>query len=115
MSKKMATETQKGRKNYVTHHCLIKFLVERSLQEASPMLSWKYFLKNERIQNLGPMFQPAISKMRGSTKSALGASSSKTHNEQLLSKEESSNPENVKITQTLVPSSPAKRHKKFYV
>lgn len=33
----MAIETQKGRENFPSHHYLIKFLVEKSLQEVSGM------------------------------------------------------------------------------
>ena len=34
-----AKETHKGKDNYVTHHVLIKLLIERSLRGISPM-SW---------------------------------------------------------------------------
>ena len=44
-----AEETQKGKDNYVTHHALIKLLIERSLRDVSPM-TWDEFLQAKTLQ-----------------------------------------------------------------
>lgn len=41
-------ETQKGKDNYVTHHALIKLLIERSLRDVSPM-TWDEFLQAKTL------------------------------------------------------------------
>ena len=42
-------ETQKGKENYVTHHALIKLLIERSLRDVSP-LTWDEFVQLKTLQ-----------------------------------------------------------------
>ena len=50
-------ETQKGKENMVTHHALIKFLIERSLRDVSPM-TWDEFLQAKTLQpQAGPSEQ----------------------------------------------------------
>ncbi len=44
-----AKETQKGKDNSVTHHALIKFLIERSLRDVSP-LTWDDFVNFKTLQ-----------------------------------------------------------------
>ena len=41
-----AKETQKGKVNFVSHHALIKLLVERSLRDSSP-ISWAEFVESK--------------------------------------------------------------------
>lgn len=55
----MAVETQKGRGNFVSHHCLIKLLVEKYLHEVSDM-TWEEFLNIHqfRPEHLQPMVLP---------------------------------------------------------
>lgn len=55
----MAVETQKGRDNFVSHHCLIKLLVEKYLQEVSGM-TWEEFVNIDqfRQENVHPRGQP---------------------------------------------------------
>lgn len=40
----MVAETHKGRDNFLSHHCLIKLLVEKSLHDVSGM-TWEEFIK----------------------------------------------------------------------
>ena len=42
-------ETQKGKDNSITHHALIKLLIERSLRDVSP-LTWDEFVKFKTLQ-----------------------------------------------------------------
>ena len=52
-----AEETQKGKENYVTHHALIKLLIERSLRDVSP-LTWDEFVQLKTLQpQAGPSKQ----------------------------------------------------------
>ena len=44
-----AEETQKGKANYVSHHAIIKILVERSLRDSSP-ISWANFFETKTLQ-----------------------------------------------------------------
>ena len=44
-----AEETQKGKDNFVTHHALIKLLIEISLRDVSP-LTWDDFVKFKTLQ-----------------------------------------------------------------
>lgn len=44
-----ATETQKGRPHFVSHHCLIKILVEKFLRDVSPML-WNEFVETRMFR-----------------------------------------------------------------
>ena len=44
-----AEETQKGKENFVTHHALIKLLIERSLRDVSP-LTWDEFVQLKTLQ-----------------------------------------------------------------
>lgn len=44
-----AEETQKGKPNYVSHHALIKILVEQSLRDSSP-ISWAEFVESKTLQ-----------------------------------------------------------------
>ena len=54
-----AKETQKGKYNFVTHHALIKLLIERSLRDVSPM-TWDEFLKAKTLQpQAAPSEQPS--------------------------------------------------------
>ena len=54
-----AEETQKGKDNFVTHHALIKFLIERSLRDASPM-SWEEIFQCKTLQpQAAPNEQPS--------------------------------------------------------
>lgn len=53
----MATETQKGMDNYVSHHFLIKFLVEKSLHNVSRM-SWEDFINVDQFRH--EQLQPRV-------------------------------------------------------
>ena len=44
-----AEELEKGKDNSVTHHALIKLLIERSLRDVSPM-SWVKFVQVKTLQ-----------------------------------------------------------------
>lgn len=44
-----AKEIQKGKDNSVTHHALIKLLIERSLRDVSSM-SWTKFVQAKILQ-----------------------------------------------------------------
>ena len=44
-----AKETQKGKEKFVSHHALIKILVERSLKDSSP-ISWVEFFETKMLQ-----------------------------------------------------------------
>lgn len=50
------TETQKDKPHTISHHCLIKLLVERSLRYVSPMY-WNEFveIRKFRVDNVGPV------------------------------------------------------------
>lgn len=62
-----AHKTQKGKGNSVTHHALIKILIERSLRDVSP-LSWHEFAARKGLQPPEPPralpAQPRRKKMR---------------------------------------------------
>lgn len=49
-----AAETQKGRPHSISHHYLIKLLVERSLRDVS-LISWYEFveIRRFRVENVG--------------------------------------------------------------
>lgn len=51
-----AKETQKGKDNFVTHHALIKFLIEISFRDISPM-SWEEFIQHNTMQ---PQIAPNV-------------------------------------------------------
>ena len=69
-------ETQKGKDNYVTHHALIKLLIERSLRDVSP-LTWDEFVQFKTLQpqadpserqseeNIVPSSEPAEQNIEG--------------------------------------------------
>ena len=71
-----AKETQKGKDNFVTHHALIKLLIERSLRDVSP-LTWDDFVKFKTLQpqvdpsewqseeNIVPSNEPAEQNIEG--------------------------------------------------
>ena len=44
-----AEETEKGKDIFVTHHALIKLLIERSLRDVSPM-TWDEFVQVKTLQ-----------------------------------------------------------------
>ena len=44
-----AEETQKGKDNSITHHALIKLLIERSLRDVSAM-TWAEFVQAKTLQ-----------------------------------------------------------------
>ena len=51
-------ETQKGKDNSITHHALIKLLIERFLRDVSPM-TWDEFVQAKTLQpQVGPSEQP---------------------------------------------------------
>lgn len=47
----IAAKTQKGRPNFVLHHCLIKLLVDRSLRDVSQM-SWDEFVSIRKFREV---------------------------------------------------------------
>lgn len=76
----MVAETQKGRDNFVSHHCLIKFLVEKSLHDVSG-ITYEEFINVDqfRPKQLQPRVlpQPRTSSRRLSmVKATSGASTS---------------------------------------
>ena len=52
-----AEETQRGNVNSITHHALIKLLVEKSLRDSSP-IPWEEFVKFKTLQpQINPILQ----------------------------------------------------------
>lgn len=99
----MVIETQKGRSNFVSHHCLIKLLVERSLRDVS-QLSWEEFMSLHEFRAENYQGQERIAEVntrvyRKRRKTTLGASSFKDSSvvDSLAVKEISSNVESVPI------------------
>lgn len=74
----METETQKGRDNFVSHHCLIKLLVEKYLHEVTDM-TWEEFLNIVQFRPKHVRGQPQprrVSREVRATEVTLGASTS---------------------------------------
>lgn len=76
----MAFETQKGRDNFVSHHCLIKLFVEKSLHDVCDMICEEFLNVDQiRPEHLRPRVFPQprrASRRSGMNKATPGASTS---------------------------------------